>query len=70
MRGYSRGDGVCLWKAGPFPLHRETLDRAAQALRDGDLPEPVSSCHPRTLRRMRRTNTMIKVLSPQLLAGA
>jgi hypothetical protein len=46
------------------------LAQAAQATRDQELLELVSSCRPRTLRQMRWTNTMIKVLSPQLLVSA
>ncbi|POX51348.1 hypothetical protein C3489_20435 [Streptomyces sp. Ru71] len=48
-------------------VHWEMLAQAAQASRDERLLELVSSCHPQTLRQMRWTNTMIKVLSPQLL---
>ncbi|AZM58386.1 MULTISPECIES: hypothetical protein [unclassified Streptomyces] len=51
-------------------LHWEMLAQAAQATRDRNLLELVSACHPQTLRQMRWTNTMIKVLSPQLLVGA
>ena len=51
-------------------LHWEMLAQAAQATRDQELLELVSSCHPQTLRQMRWTNTMIKVLSPQLLVSA
>jgi hypothetical protein len=45
----------------------ETLAQAAQALRDGLLLELASTCHPRSLRQMRWTNTMIKTLAPQIL---
>ncbi|MET9372038.1 hypothetical protein ABZY00_29890 [Streptomyces griseoflavus] len=51
-------------------LHWEMLAQAAQATRDRDLLELVTACHPQTLRQMRWTNTMIKVLSPQLLVNA
>lgn len=51
-------------------LHWEMLAQAAQATRDRKLLELVSSCHPQTLRQMRWSNTMIKVLSPQLLVSA
>ncbi len=51
-------------------LHWEMLAQAAQATRDRNLLDLVSACHPQTLRQMRWTNTMIKVLSPQLLLGA
>ncbi|MEV8592750.1 hypothetical protein [Streptomyces sp. NPDC052012] len=50
-------------------LHWEMLAQAAQATRDQGLLALVSSCHPQTLRQMRWTNTMIKVLSPQLLTS-
>ncbi|MGC0406841.1 hypothetical protein RKD32_000523 [Streptomyces sp. SAI-195] len=50
-------------------LHWEMLAQAAQASRDGGLLALASSCHPRTLRQMRWTNTMIKNLSPQLLTS-
>lgn len=51
-------------------LHWEMLAQAAQATRDERLLELVSACHPQTLRQMRWTNTMIKVLAPQLLVSA
>lgn len=51
-------------------LHWEMLAQAAQATRDQDLLGLVPDCHPQTLRQMRWTNTMIKVLSPQLLVSA
>ncbi|MGW8064103.1 hypothetical protein ACVV2G_17970 [Streptomyces ziwulingensis] len=50
-------------------LHWEMLAQAAQASRDGELLDLASSCHPRTLRQMRWTNTMIKNLAPQLLTS-
>ncbi|MER0443802.1 hypothetical protein ABR738_04325 [Streptomyces sp. Edi4] len=50
-------------------LHWEMLGQAAQATRDAALLDLVSSCHPETLRQMRWTNTMIKVLSPQVLTS-
>ncbi|MFC8012370.1 hypothetical protein [Streptomyces cinereoruber] len=50
-------------------LHWEMLAQAAQALRDHRLLALASFCHPRTLRQMRWTNTMIKNLSPQLLTS-
>lgn len=50
-------------------LHWEMLAQAAQAMRDEDLLAMVSRCHPRTLRQMRWTNTMIKNLAPQILTG-
>ncbi|GAA1416452.1 hypothetical protein GCM10009601_08410 [Streptomyces thermospinosisporus] len=50
-------------------LYWEMLAQAAQAVRDERLLALASSCHPQTLRQMRWTNTMIKVLSPQLLTA-
>ncbi|MFI1753958.1 hypothetical protein [Streptomyces sp. NPDC020571] len=50
-------------------LHWEMLAQAAQASRDSGLLALASSCHPRTLRQMRWTNTMIKNLSPQILTS-
>ncbi|MCL7369523.1 MULTISPECIES: hypothetical protein [Streptomyces] len=50
-------------------LHWEMLAQAAQASRDSGLLALVSSCHPRTLRQMRWTNTMVKNLSPQILTS-
>ncbi|MEU3312277.1 hypothetical protein ABZ743_06410 [Streptomyces sp. NPDC006662] len=43
--------------------------QVAQATRDARLLDLASECHPRTLRQMRWTNTMIKNLSPQLLSS-
>jgi hypothetical protein len=48
-------------------LHWEMLAQATRASRDSGLLALASSCHPRTLRQLRWTNTMIKNLSPQLL---
>ncbi|MFD7457957.1 MULTISPECIES: hypothetical protein [unclassified Streptomyces] len=50
-------------------LYWEMLAQVAQARRDQELLAVVSDCHPRTLRQMRWTNTMIKNLSPQLLTS-
>ncbi|MGI5405058.1 hypothetical protein ACQEVG_37610 [Streptomyces sp. CA-135486] len=50
-------------------LSWEALAQAAQATTDTELLELTSACHPRTLRQMRWTNTMIKNLSPQILTS-
>ncbi|NYV76399.1 hypothetical protein [Streptomyces sp. UH6] len=50
-------------------LHWEMLAQAAQAARERELVALVSSCHPRTLRQMRWTNTMVKNLAPQVLTS-
>jgi hypothetical protein len=51
-------------------LNWEMLAQVAQATSDDGLLRLAADCHPGTLRQMRWTNTMIKVLSPQLLASA
>ncbi|MFF8816188.1 hypothetical protein [Streptomyces pactum] len=48
-------------------LYWEMLAQAAQAAHDGELLQLASRCHPQTLRQMKWTNTMMKVLSPQVL---
>ncbi|MFF9019290.1 hypothetical protein [Streptomyces eurythermus] len=50
-------------------LHWEMLAQAAQATKDDELLALASACHPATLRQLRWTNTMIKVLAPQVLTG-
>lgn len=50
-------------------LYWEMLAQAAQATRDDGLLDLSSGCHPQTLRQMRWTNTMIKILSPQVLSS-
>ncbi|MGC0334214.1 hypothetical protein RKD23_007204 [Streptomyces sp. SAI-170] len=50
-------------------LYWEMLAQAAQATKDDKLLALASACHPRTLRQMRWTNTMIKILSPQVLSS-
>ena len=56
-------------RAAENSLHWEMLAQAAQASRDSALLTLASSCHPRTLRQMRWTNTMIKNLAPQILTS-
>ncbi|MFJ5730705.1 hypothetical protein [Streptomyces paradoxus] len=50
-------------------LHWEMPAQAAQAGRDDRLLALVTDCHPQKLRHLRWTNTMIKILAPQLLTG-
>ncbi|MER5783165.1 hypothetical protein ABT104_15800 [Streptomyces mobaraensis] len=50
-------------------LHWEMLAQAARAGRDDRLLDTASACHPETLRQVRWTNTMVKVLSPQILTS-
>jgi len=47
----------------------EMLAQVAQATDDDELLTLASACHPRTLRQMRWTNSMIKTLSPQILSS-
>ncbi|MFF9161018.1 hypothetical protein ACF081_12250 [Streptomyces longwoodensis] len=50
-------------------LHWGMLAQAAQATRDEDLLTLASECHPRTLRQIRWTNTLLREHSPQLLSS-
>ncbi|SEE34161.1 hypothetical protein SAMN05216532_7832 [Streptomyces sp. 2231.1] len=50
-------------------LHWEMLAQVAQATRNDALLTLASECHPQTLRQIRWTNTMIRNLSPQILAS-
>ncbi|MFE6973985.1 hypothetical protein [Streptomyces sp. NPDC057682] len=47
----------------------EMLGQVAQASGESSLLDLATSCHPRTLRQMRWTNTMLKSLSPQVLTS-
>jgi hypothetical protein len=55
--------------ASETSLAWEMLAQHAQARRERDLLELTSRCHPQTLRQLRWVNTMIKTLSPQVLAS-
>ncbi len=50
-------------------LYWEMLAQVAQATRKEALLTLASDCHPQTLRQIRWTNTMIKNVSPQVLAS-
>jgi hypothetical protein len=50
-------------------LHWESLAQLARAAKDPALLSLASACHPRPLRQMRWTNTMIKTMSPQVLTS-
>ncbi|MFH9610739.1 hypothetical protein [Streptomyces sp. NPDC017448] len=50
-------------------LYWEMLAQAARAAKDTRLLDLATSCHPRTLRQMRWTTTMVKNLSPQILTS-
>jgi hypothetical protein len=56
-------------KAAGVSLDWELLAQGAQALKDPDLLELAGRCHPQTLRQLKWTNAMLKVLSPQVLAS-
>ena len=45
------------------------LGQSAQAIRDGELLDAVTSCHPQTLRGMKWTLTRLKAAAPQVIAG-
>ena len=47
----------------------EILAQAAQGVKDRELLEVASRCHPDTLRQVRWANSMIKELAPQILAS-
>jgi len=47
----------------------EMLAQTAQGLRDDDLLALSQRCHPDSLRQARWANSMIKVMSPQIMAG-
>lgn len=50
-------------------LDWELLAQGAQAVKDTDLLELAQHCHPRTLRQLTWSNSMLKILSPQILAS-
>ncbi len=56
-------------RAAGVSLDWELLAQAAQAARDTELRDLASRCHPRTLRQLKWTNAMLKVLSPQILTS-
>lgn len=47
----------------------ELLAQGAQAVKDQDLLALTARCHPQTLRQLRWSNAMLKVLAPQVLAS-
>ncbi|WP_029112800.1 hypothetical protein [Mycobacterium sp. URHB0044] len=47
----------------------ELVAQGAQAIKDEQLLDLASRCHPQTLRQMRWANAMLKELSPQVLAS-
>lgn len=55
--------------ASETSLAWEMLAQHALARREPDQLEVTTGCHPQTLRQIRWANTMIKTLSPQILAS-
>jgi hypothetical protein len=55
--------------AAGVSLDWELLGQGAQAAKDFELLALTKRCHPQSLRQMRWTNAMLKVLSPQVLAS-
>ncbi|MDF3312021.1 hypothetical protein P3H15_44405 [Rhodococcus sp. T2V] len=49
-------------------LDWELLAQGSQATKDKDLLALTQRCHPQTLRQLRWSNTLLKVLAPQTLA--
>ncbi|MEU4673992.1 hypothetical protein AB0F91_40055 [Amycolatopsis sp. NPDC023774] len=56
-------------KAAGVSLDWELLAQGAQAAKDQELLELASRCHPQTLRQMKWTNAMLKIMSPQILTS-
>ncbi|MEV6898745.1 hypothetical protein [Amycolatopsis sp. NPDC051372] len=56
-------------KAAGVSLDWELLAQGAQAAKNQELLELASRCHPRTLRQMKWTNAMLKIMSPQILTS-
>lgn len=55
--------------AAGVSLDWELLAQGAQGAKDAELLALTRRCHPQTLRQMRWTNAMLKILSPQFLAS-
>ena len=55
--------------ASETSLAWEMLAQHAQAKRERDFLELSAACHPQTLRQVRWANTMLKTVSPQVLAS-
>jgi hypothetical protein len=56
-------------RAAGVSLDWELLAQGAQAAKDSGLVELAGRCHPQTLRQLKWTNAMLKVLSPQILTS-
>lgn len=56
-------------RASEASLHWEMLAQIAQAKRNVGLLELTKRCHPQALRQTRWANSMLKTLTPQILAS-
>ncbi|MGA6164136.1 hypothetical protein [Amycolatopsis magusensis] len=56
-------------RAAGVSLDWELLAQGAQAIKDHELLEVAQRCHPRTLRQLKWSNSMVKTLSPQVLVS-
>jgi hypothetical protein len=56
-------------RASASSLAWEMLAQHAQAKQERDILDLTGRCHPQTLRQIRWANTMLKTLSPQVLAS-
>ncbi|MEV4058384.1 hypothetical protein AB0J55_44865 [Amycolatopsis sp. NPDC049688] len=56
-------------RAAGVSLDWELLAQGAQAAKQTELLDLASRCHPQTLRQLKWTNAMLKVLSPQILTS-
>ncbi|HET7327588.1 MAG TPA: hypothetical protein VFJ14_09930 [Nocardioidaceae bacterium] len=56
-------------KAAGASLDWELLGQGAQAVKDTELLALTKRAHPQTLRQLRWTNAMLKMVSPQVLAS-
>lgn len=56
-------------KAAGVSVDWVMLGQVAQAVRDQELLELTSACHPQTLRQLRWANATIKVAAPQILSS-
>lgn len=56
-------------KAAGVSVDWELLAQTAQAAKDRELLDLTKRCHPQTLRTERWANSMIKVISPQVLTS-
>lgn len=56
-------------KAVEVSVDGEFLGQGAQAVKDAELLAMTQRCHPQTVRQLKWANSMLKILSPQVLAS-